>query len=407
MAHTDWFTDARFGMFVHFGAYSVAARHEWVQSRERLSAEDYRVYVDHFDPDLFDARALARTAKDAGAGYVVLTTKHHDGFCLWDSALTDYSTGATIGRDLVAEFAEAIRDAGLRVGFYHSLLDWHHPDFTVDAFHPDRERAPETLNEGRDLARYRAYLHGQVTELLTGYGRIDLLFYDFTYPGGADGLPGKGPEDWDAAGLLALTRELQPGIVVNNRLGVGGDYVTPEQFQPTAPVLREGRPAVWEACHTINGSWGYDRDNLEFKDPTQLITMLVQTVSLGGNLILNVGPTGRGTLDPQDAATFAAIGDWMALHGPAVRGAGVSAFPAAPNTLFTPARGPGLRARPVVAAAAAAPARARRPRGVRAHAERRLAGAHGGAARRRRARPHGPGRPGRRHAHPRAADPAP
>ncbi len=123
--------------------------------------------------------------------------------------------------------------------------------------------------------------------------------------------------------------------MVNNRLGVGGDYVTPEQFQPTAPVLREGRPAVWEACHTINGSWGYDRDNLEFKDPTQLITMLVQTVSLGGNLILNVGPTGRGTLDPQDAATFAAIGDWMALHGPAVRGAGASAFQAAPNTLFT------------------------------------------------------------------------
>ena len=153
----QWFDDARFGMFVHFGIYSVAARHEWVQNYEKLTDADYRQYFDNFEPDRFDAAALARRAKAAGMGYVVLTTKHHDGFCLFDSALTDFTSVAACGRDLVREYVDALRAEGLRVGFYYSLLDWHHPDFTVDWNHPRRDDADaQALNEGRDMARYRA-----------------------------------------------------------------------------------------------------------------------------------------------------------------------------------------------------------------------------------------------------------
>ncbi|NUR83348.1 MAG: alpha-L-fucosidase, partial [Nonomuraea sp.] len=247
-------------MFVHFGLYSPAARHEWVRSRESMSLEDYDRYREAFDPDLFDARALARSARAAGMRYAVLTAKHHDGFCLFDSALTGYRSD----RDLVGEFVAAMRAEGLRVGLYYSLLDWHHPDFTLDEFHPLRgtDRTPG------DMTAYQAYLRGQVRELLTGYGPIDLLFFDFTYPG-------KGPEEWGSADLLTLVRELQPGILVNDRLGVPGDYVTPEQYQPDRPLTRDGVPVAWEACHTLNGSWGYDRDNHDYKDPALLVRMLV------------------------------------------------------------------------------------------------------------------------------------
>lgn len=322
-----WFDEARFGMFVHFGAYSVAARHEWVQYNERLSDEEYRPYVEHFHPDRFDARAIARAAKEAGAGYVVLTTKHHDGFCLFDSALTDFSSQRVAGRDLVREFADAVRAEGLRVGFYHSVIDWHHPDFTVDWNHPRRDDADAAaLNDGRDMRRYREYLHGQVRELLTGYGRIDYLFFDFTYPESKDGWNGKGPDDWDAERLMAMCRELQPEMLVNDRLGVPGDLVTPEQYQPTAPLAVNGVPQVWEACQTLNGSWRYDRDNTDQKSATLLVQMLADSVSMDGNMLLNVGPDGRGAIAPRDAATLEEIGEWMALHGDAIIGAGHAPF---------------------------------------------------------------------------------
>lgn len=334
-ADTGWFVNGRFGMFIHYGAYSVAGRHEWVQMREFIPVEEYGRYAENFTPDLFDAGALMALAVRAGCTYVVFTTKHHEGFCLWDTAQTDYSSQAVCGRDLVREYVDAARSAGLRVGLYHSVIDWHHPDFLVDCYHPDRRDDLDLLNAGRDMSRYRAYLHAQAEELLTRYGKIDLMFYDFTYPDGFGGLPGKEPADWDAQRLLEYTRRVQPGIVVNNRLGIPGDYETPEQFQPTAPVVRDGHPVLWEACHTINGSWGYDRDNLEFKDPAQLVTMLVQTVSLGGNLILNVGPTARGEVDQRDFETFCAVGEWMRLHSASVRGCGPATVPAAPNCCYT------------------------------------------------------------------------
>src|SRR5699024_10605406 len=202
---------------------------------------------------------------------------------MYDTAMSEYNSVATFGRDIVAEFVAACRAEGLRVGLYHSLSDWHHPDFTVDWYHPRRDRPEDAaLNEGRDMSRYRDFLHGQVRELLSNYGRIDYLFFDFTFPETKDGWAGKGPPDWDSEGLLAMARELQPGIVVNDRLGIPGDLVTPEQYQPDAPMQREGDDVAWEACQTLNGSWGYDRDNLAFRSPDLLVRMLVDTVSKNG-----------------------------------------------------------------------------------------------------------------------------
>ena len=319
----EWFSRSRFGMFVHFGLYSTAARHEWVQNYERLTDEEYRPYFEHFDPDLFDAAEIARTAKKTGMGYVVLTTKHHDGFCLWDSALTDFTSVTATGRDLVREFVDAMRAEGLKVGLYHSVIDWHHPHFTVDWNHPRRDDPDaHALNEGRDMSVYRQYLHGQVRELLTAYGDIDYLFFDFTYPEEKDGWAGKGPQDWDAEALLALCRELQPNMLVNDRLGIPGDFVTPEQYQPTSPLTRDGQPLVWEACQTLNGSWGYHRDNTDQKSSTLLTQMLVDSVSMDGNMLLNIGPDGRGAIATRDVATLGEIGEWMRLHRDAVVGAG-------------------------------------------------------------------------------------
>lgn len=256
-------------------------------------------------------------------GYVVLTTKHHEGFALWDSALSDFTSMTACGRDLVREYVDALRAEGLRVGFYFSVIDWHHPDFTVDWNHPRRDDEDAVAqNANRDMSRYRAFLHGQVRELLTGYGDIDYLFFDFTYPEERDGLAGKGPEDWDAENLLALCRELQPNMLVNDRLGIPADFVTPEQYQPTSPLVRDGAPLVWEACQTMNGSWGYHRDNTDQKSPTLLVQMLADSVSMDGNMLLNIGPDGRGAIAPRDELTLAEMGEWMRLHRDAIVGAG-------------------------------------------------------------------------------------
>ena len=332
-----WFTDSRFGMFVHWGLYSLAARHEWVKSRERLTDEQYQPYFDHFDPDLYDPAEWARLAKDAGMRYVVLTTKHHDGFCLWDSAHTEYkATRTPYGRDLVTPFVEAVRAAGLRVGFYHSLLDWHHPEFPVDCHHPQRDDEEfKAATAGRDITKYADYLHAQVRELLTGYGRIDYLFFDFSYEGRPGRWGAKGATDWRSTELLAMVRELQPEIVVNDRLDIPGDFVTPEQYQPVAPMRVDGVEVPWEACQTLNGSWGYDRDNLDDKSPDLLIRMLVDGVAKNGNLLLNVGPTGRGLVDPGATETLEVIGEWMRPHSRSIHGCGASTHTPPPDCRYT------------------------------------------------------------------------
>lgn len=319
----SWFTRSRLGLFVHWGIYSLAARHEWVKTRERITEADYQPYFDHFDPDLYDPRQWARDAKAAGMEYAVITTKHHDGFCLFETDLTHYKAPNTpAGRDLIRPFVEACRAEGMKIGFYYSLIDWHHPDYTIDGHHPLRDdMEARALDHERDMSRYRDYLHGQVRELMTNYGQIDVLWLDFSYSWRDWGWSkGKGKDDWDAERLLDMVRDLHPNILVNNRSEVPQDFHTPEQYQPRAWMHVDGKPVMWEACQTLNGSWGYDRDNLDWKSPGLLIRMLVDGVSKGGNLLLNVGPTARGEFDPRARATLASIGSWMHHHSRSIRG---------------------------------------------------------------------------------------
>jgi len=333
---TKWIKDARFGLFVHWGLYSVAARHEWVKSRERLDDATYRRYFEHFNPDLYDPREWARAAKRAGMRYAVITTKHHEGFCLFETKLTEYKASRTrAGRDLVRPFVDAMRAEGLRVGFYYSLIDWAHPDFTIDGYHPLRDRTDvDELNVPRQIERYAAYLHGQIEELLTEYGTIDYLFLDFSYPAVTQG--GKGREAWQSDRLVELIYKLQPDIVINDRLDLpaSADVLTPEQYQPaTAPRVPDG--GLWEACQTLNGSWGYDRDNTDWKTTDQVIRLLVDGVAKDGNLLLNIGPTPRGTIDETSWSILEGLGEWMSVHSDAIYGAGSSRFVPPPDCRYT------------------------------------------------------------------------
>lgn len=334
MARLDWFDEARFGMFLHWGLYSIPARHEWVKERERLNDEHYDRYFRHFDPDLYDPVEWAAQAKAAGMKYVVLTTKHHDGFCLWPSALTDYTVRNTpYGRDLIGPYVEALRAEGLKVGFYYSLIDWHHPGFTIDGIHPQKDDE-EAKKRPRDWRKYVDYLHAQVRELLTSYGTIDYLFFDFSYDSSTV-WNGKGADDWQSESLLAMVRELQPDILVNERLGIPGDFLTPEQFAPSNGLRSGGEPVRWQGVHTFSGSWGYDRDNYDWKSSHLLTTLLIDTVSKGGNLLLNVGPNARGEFEPRAVDRLSAMGEWMRLHSRSVYGAGASDLTPPPDCRYT------------------------------------------------------------------------
>ena len=261
--------------------------------------------------------------------YAVFTTKHHEGFCMWDSKYTDYKcTNTKAGRDLVREYVDAFRAEGIRVGFYYSLIDWHHPEFPIDVVHPRRDDDnTEELNRTRDMKKYAKYMRDQVEELLTNYGKIDVLWFDFSYsnwkaPEGKPWLRGKGKEDWEAEELIALARRLQPGIIIDNRTELEQDIWTPEQFQPTEWVRHEetGELVTWEACQTFSGSWGYFRDEQTWKSPQMLIEMLVKTVSLGGNLLMNVGPTSRGYFDYRAEAALKVYSEWMKYNSRSIYG---------------------------------------------------------------------------------------
>jgi len=337
-----WWTDARFGMFIHWGLYAMPARHEWVKNRERMTDEQYQKYFDMFNPDLYNPKEWAKMAREAGMKYVVLTAKHHEGFCLFDSKFTDYkSTNTPIKKDLIKEFVEAFRAEGLKVGFYYSLIDWHHPDYTIDSRHPQRQESDaeyEKLNKGKDMNKYREYMKNQVRELLTNYGEISIIWFDFSFPG----KNGKGRADWDSENLLKLARSLQPGIIVDDRLDLrdvegGWDFTTPEQYKVDKWPEVNGKRVPWETCQTFSGSWGYYRDETTWKSPAQLIELLVESVSKGGNLLLNVGPTARGTFDNRAQERLDAMGEWMKVNSRSVYGcteapAGLTA-PA--NTVFT------------------------------------------------------------------------
>ena len=338
-----WWTEARFGMFIHWGLYALPARHEWVKKYERLTNEEYQKYFELFDPDLYDPAEWARMAKEAGMKYAVITSKHHEGFCLFDSEFTDYkATNTPAGRDLLREWVDAFRAEGLKIGFYYSLLDWHHPDYTVDRNHPQSassEEEYEALNKGRDMNKYRRYIKEQVREILTNYGKIDIIWLDYSFPSGEHG---KGRNDWDSENLLGMVRELQPGIIVNDRLDLldvegGWDFTTPEQYKVSKWPERNGMRVPWETCQTFSGSWGYHRDEATWKDTKQLLVLLIETVSKGGNLLLNVGPTARGTLDQRAQDKLQEIGEWMSLNSPAIYGCtqAPDEFKAPDNTLIT------------------------------------------------------------------------
>ncbi len=312
---SEWFTEARFGMYIHWGLYSLGARHEWMRSREFMDNEQYEKYFKHFDPDLYDPAVWARLAKAAGMKYMVITSKHHEGFCLWDSQLTDYKvTNTPHGKDLLEPMLEAFRAEGIRTGLYYSLLDWHHPDYIVDVKHPMRYNEEYVAQDkNRNWQTYVDYMHGQTEELLTNYGDIDVLFLDFSIPD-EEGFKGKGKDEWQSERFVEMVRSHQPNILINDRLGIPGDITTPEQYQPREWIKLDGKPVVWEACHTFSGSWGYFRDEESWKSSEQVIRMLIDTVSKGGNFLLNVGPNGRGEIEERAVERLEEIGEWMRKH---------------------------------------------------------------------------------------------
>ncbi len=314
-------------MFIHWGLYALPARGEWLRHFDEKPEDAYLTYFDHFNPDMFDPKEWAKSARMAGMKYVVITAKHHDGFCLWDSKHTDFKVTKTkFGRDVLREIIDAFRSEGLRIGIYYSLIDWHHEDFIIDRHvGPYRNGDLDKLNQGRDMKRYAQYMRDQVIELLTEFGKVDILWFDFSYPK-TDG-SGKGKDDWEAEKLVELIRSLQPGVLLDNRLDLpeASDIKTPEQYTPDNPLVDEnGNVSLWEGCQTFSGSWGYNRDEGNWKTPQMCIEMLVNHVSRGGNLLMNVGPTARGFLDDRTQAGLTAYADWMKFNARAVYGCGMA-----------------------------------------------------------------------------------
>ena len=338
-----WWTNDRFGMFIHWGTYSLAGRHEWVKKRERIDDETYQKYFDNFNPDLYNPREWAKLAKAAGMKYAVITSKHHEGFTLFDSKYTDYKvTNTPYGKDALKEWVDAFRAEGLKIGFYYSLIDWHHPEYTIDRNHPlsaNSEEEYKELNKNRDMSKYREYLKNQVTEILTNYGKIDILWLDYSFPTGEHG---KGRDDWNSVELIKLVRQLQPEIIVNDRLDLkeywgGWDFTTPEQFKVKEWPTYDGEKIPWETCQTFSGSWGYYRDEMTWKDNKQLLVLLIESVSKGGNLLLNVGPTGRGTIDYRAQEALLKMGEWMKYNSRSIYGCtqAPDSFEVPDNTLLT------------------------------------------------------------------------
>lgn len=335
----EWYREARFGMFIHWGLYAIPARGEWVRSIEKMPESQYMQYFREFSAKDYDPKAWAKAAKQAGMKYAVMTAKHHDGFCLFDSKLTDYkSTNTPFGRDAIREYLDAFRAEGLKVGLYYSLLDWHHPDYPhyQDWHHPERENPAES-NENRDFSRYLDYMHGQIEELLTNYGKIDILWFDFSY----DKLKG---EAWQPEKILAMLKKYQPWALIDNRMEVGGegfgslvtenpsdycgDFLCPEQVIPPYGLKDyKGRDVMWEANFTMNNNWGYHAADHHFKPSEMLIRKLVECVSKNGNMLLNVGPDARGRIPAESLKILKEIGDWMADNSESIYGCGASSLP--------------------------------------------------------------------------------
>ena len=350
-ARMAWWRQSRFGMFVHWGLYSglagtwkdkpvgASGGMEWIQQRVGADTWEYaHEATPFFQPTKDFASGWAKLARQAGCQYVVFTTKHHDGFALFESVYTNYDAKDLTGRDLCGEIVEAIRAEGLKVGFYHSVIDWHHPQYDYQAAgdlpHPNKGKP--FPNGARDHAIYVDYLHHQVNELMSNYGPVDIIWWDYSKKG-SEG------EFWRADELMAMVRTLQPEIISNNRLyhiphiekydsvdrlktwkPEQGDFTTPEQTIPSTGI--EG--VDWEVCMTMNTTWGYSAHDHAWKSDATLIHNLIDIVSKGGNYLLNIGPKGDGSIPEESIRSMQVIGKWMDVNGESIYGTAASPFDA-------------------------------------------------------------------------------
>ena len=336
-ARMAWWRDARFGMFIHWGAYSVPAGMyhgerarglgEWIMSSAKVPIPEYEQFVHAFNPTRFDADAWARTAKDAGMKYIIITSKHHDGFAIFDSKVSSYDIvdATPYKRDALKALATAAHRQGLRFGVYYSIMDWHHPD----AQGPNAPEYNSRTWTNPNFQRYvETYMKPQLKELLTQYPEIDVLWFDGEWVADWSDEQGKALYNW--------LRAIRPGLIVNNRVGhsrqgmggmsashdAPGDFGTPEQRVPP-----EGLPGVdWETCMTINNTWGFQSFDDAWKDTRTLVRTLVDVASKGGNLLLNVGPTSQGIIPAQSVSRLQEMGDWMRANGAAIYGTSASPF---------------------------------------------------------------------------------
>jgi alpha-L-fucosidase len=327
-----WFGEARFGMFIHWGIYAQLAGNyhgtptkgagEWIMESLKIPASEYEKLVTQFNPTKFDARQWVQIAKNAGMKYIVITSKHHDGFCMFDTRQTPYNISHTpFGRDPMKELAAACQAKGIRLCFYHSIMDWHHPDYSP------RRPWNDTATGTPDMDRYVKYMKAELTELLSNYGPIGIMWFD-----------GEWEKTWDDArgrDLYDFVRSLQPDVIVNNRVAKArkgmsglsqgdhpiGDYGTPEQEIPAT-----GQSEPWETCMTMNDTWGWKKDDHHWKSTQTLLRNLIDIASKGGNYLLNVGPTEQGEIPQESVQRLKEIGKWMQVNGQAIYGTSASPF---------------------------------------------------------------------------------
>ena len=313
-ARMQWWNEARFGMFIHWGVYSVPASGEWILQNTKIPVSQYEQYAQQFNPVKFDARGWVHTAKNAGMKYLVFTSKHHDGFAMYPTALSDWGITSTpwwkqTHRDPVKELADACAAEGVTFCLYFTIMDWHHSDWGLRRAWNDRATGTP------DMDRFAAYMKGQLKELLTGYGKIGAVWFD-----------GQWEKCWNSErgeDLYNYVHSLQPGIIINNRTGGHGDYDTPEK---NIPATGYGPGVYWESCGTMNDSWGYSKNDHNWKSTETLINNLVECASKGGNYLLNVGPTAEGAFPDASIERLAQIGDWMKVNGESIYGTTASPF---------------------------------------------------------------------------------
>jgi len=322
-ARMAWWRKARFGMFIHWGLYAIPAGEwrgkiipgvgEWIMAHAQIPVDQYEPLKKKFNPVNFNAERWVKLAKQAGVKYIVITTKHHDGFCLFDSKYTDYDIMSTpFKRDIMKELSDACHRNGIKIGWYYSIMDWHHPDYLP------RHKWDKRPADNASYDRYIKYVKNQLTGLLTNYGKISILWFD-------GGWEHKASEH-HAAEIIALARKLQSDIIINDRLGIPEDFGTPEQEIPATGI--PGRD--WETCMTMNDTWGYKKSDNNWKSSQDLIRKLIEIASNGGNYLLNVGPTALGEIPEPSVERLKAIGHWLKINGESIYGTKASPFPKLP-----------------------------------------------------------------------------